>query len=262
MGFASKIWNLIHQEQTKVIFELKSPHLDQGFPGSITVTASFTLEDNNLAIEYSAKLDENNPHSLQTIVNLTNHTYFNLNGCEAAELENLTTQTILNHELYSPDSKAFLEIGSNKIPTRNLIDLKDVDLPLQVNKNPVRLEDGCKKGFYDHSFVLETDVKKYNTKLEIKDKPNAYLINRSTNTLLTLKTDNFSYHVYTGPRNKILNYAPLTGVCLEAQSFTNCCNVPEWFEQCLVAKDRPYSRKIIFGFENLTKYKSKYDLNI
>lgn len=259
-NFAHQIWDLVKHKDNELILSLKSKHLDQNFPGSILVKAHFRIVDEALYIHLTARLDNDNSSNLQTIVNLTNHSYFNLNGCEPAESELSIGTSILDHEIYSKDAKSYLEQNSDKIPTKRMIELDESIF--EINKKPVNLSEGCKKGFYDHSFVFETDSSKYTVcdGLEKIDSINDeiekqffafQLISKQSGVKLEMRTTNFSCHIYTGPREAILNYQPFAGICLEAQSFPNSCNEPDWLNQTLVTTDRPYSKTIIYRFSDI-----------
>jgi len=236
--------------------QLKSEHLDQNFPGSIIVLAKFSIpsDSNTLMIHYTAQLDDSNPTDLNTIVNLTNHAYFNLDGCEPAEVVcQMNQPSICDHEVYSIDAKAILEQAPGQVSSGRLIKLEDGDPLFQISKGYIKLRDGCIKGLYDHSFAYEIDPKNFSTDDENKSKKSYKfeVISRQSKTKLIVQTDNLSCHMYTGPRQSILNYPPLSAVCLEAQAFANSCNIPEWRNQCLVTKEKPYSKYISFTFENL-----------
>ena len=247
-GFAHQFWTLVSRGESELLLRLKSDHLDQNFPGSIIVDARFAVAKSALTIDYTAKLSDDSPPGARTVVNLTNHAYFNLNGCEPAESNG--TPTILNHEVHSRHAKAYLEQNANQVPTRRLIGLQQAVAPMKINEGFVRLSDGCAKGLYDHSFVFESDVDRY----DVEAKGDQYvfdLICRLAGIKLNLRTNNYSCHLYTGPRERILNYAPYSGVCLEAQSFPDACSVPEWLNQCLLKKSQTYLRTICYTFEDL-----------
>ena len=250
------------QKDDELIFELKSEHLDQHFPGSLIVVTKFTIPSNSdcLLIHYSARLDDTNPPNLSTIVNLTNHTYFNLDGCAPAESQSDSKPTILEHEIYSKDAKAILEQNSDQVSTGRLIRLEDAEPAFEISKGFIKLRKGCENGLYDHSFAFETNPDKYTvTSNQSSNDSTGHnesnftfeVISRQSNIKLTMRTDNFSCHMYTGPRESILNYPPFSAVCLEAQSFANSCNVPQWLNQCLVTSDKPYSKFISYSFEHL-----------
>lgn len=250
-GFAHQFWSLVEHEQSELRLRLKSEHLDQNFPGSIIVDAVFALNGHSLAIHYTARLSDDSPAGMRTVVNLTNHAYFNLNGCEPAE--SAGTPSILNHEVYSRHAKAYLEQNENQVPTRRLVELQQAEAPMQIDKGFVKLADGHRAGFYDDSFVFETDVDRYDVDgLHQTEHYEIDLICRPSALKLNLCTNNYSCHLYTGPRERILNYEPFSGVCLEAQAFPNACNVPEWLNQCLLKNSQIYHRSIIYSFKDLS----------
>ena len=75
------VWTLESKTDTSVTYKLLSPNGDQGYPGTVTVLAMYTItDDNRFIIEYSATTD------MPTPVNLTNHTYFNLAGNVSSSL--------------------------------------------------------------------------------------------------------------------------------------------------------------------------------
>ena len=74
-SYAFRLWDCVKEEEDSVSFHLDSPDGDQGYPGNFSITVTYTLTDQNeLKIHYEGESDQT------TIVNMTNHTYFNLNG--------------------------------------------------------------------------------------------------------------------------------------------------------------------------------------
>ncbi|MCM8568290.1 galactose mutarotase [Gramella jeungdoensis] len=110
-GFQYKLWDIEKVEQEKnpsVILSYTSDHLEEGYPGRLKVWAKFTLtEENEIKVSYSAKTDK------ETIVNITNHSYFNLNG----------GGSVSDHFMQINASK-ILELDEKNLPTGNLIKLK------------------------------------------------------------------------------------------------------------------------------------------
>ncbi|TBW28560.1 aldose epimerase family protein [Gramella sp. KN1008] len=110
-GFQYKLWEVEKVEQDEnpsVTLFYISEHLEEGYPGRLKVTAKFTLtEDNQIKISYQAKTDR------ETIVNITNHSYFNLNG----------GGSVSDHFMQVNASK-ILELDEKNLPTGNLIKLK------------------------------------------------------------------------------------------------------------------------------------------
>lgn len=102
-GFDKKYWNIdtVDFSKASTILSYQSKHLEEGYPGNLEVKVQYQLTDNNeLKINYSAVTDS------ETIINLTNHAYFNLNG----------KGSILNHELFLNCSN-YLQVNQKKIPT-------------------------------------------------------------------------------------------------------------------------------------------------
>jgi aldose 1-epimerase len=148
VGFNRRVWDAKDvSEAGKPALELHylSPDGEQGFPGNLDVTVRFTLDDQNaLRIDYYAKTDKD------TVLNLTNHSYFNLVGAGSA--------SILNHKLMI-DADQFTPVDKTLIPTGKLENVqgtpfdfrKPADIGARIGKHNEQLKLG--KG-YDHNFVL------------------------------------------------------------------------------------------------------------
>ena len=120
-GFQYKLWEVdkVHEgENPYVILSYTSEHLEEGYPGKLEITAKFLLtEENEIKISYKAKTDR------ETIVNITNHAYFNLNG----------SGSVSDHFLQINASK-MLELDDEKLPTGNLTKLKGDPKDYSENK--------------------------------------------------------------------------------------------------------------------------------
>lgn len=139
------VWNAEQTNQHTLILTYTSPDMEEGFPGSLQVKATYSLtEDNSLRIEYEAITNE------PTVVNLTNHAYFNLNGEGSG--------TILDHKLQI-NADRFTPVDAGLIPTGELRDVTSTPFnftsPRSIGEcievDNQQLEYG--KG-YDHNFVL------------------------------------------------------------------------------------------------------------
>lgn len=120
-GFQFKLWEVekVHEgENPHVILKYTSEHMEEGYPGKLEVTAKYMLtEQDEIKITYSAKTDRD------TIVNITNHSYFNLNG----------GGSVSDHFIQIHASK-ILELDEKKLPTGNLIKLKKNPKDYRENK--------------------------------------------------------------------------------------------------------------------------------
>lgn len=142
-GFQYQHWMLEQQGDSSLVCALVSPDGDNGFPGRLTVQVIYTLtKDNKLNMKYQASTDQ------ATIVNLTNHAFFNLNG----------SGSILNHQLLI-NADRFTPVDSTLIPTGDLAEVKGSPFDFRIaekigsriNTDNQQLHFG--KG-YDHNFVL------------------------------------------------------------------------------------------------------------
>jgi aldose 1-epimerase len=103
IGFDSKVWDARQIDSKTLELEYISNDLEEGFPGTLHAKVTYTLgDDNALKISYQATTDKT------TVVNLSNHIYFNLNGLDGS--------SILNH-LVKADADNYLSVGTNKLPT-------------------------------------------------------------------------------------------------------------------------------------------------
>jgi len=146
-GFDKRIWDVIVADNS-VILSYVSPDGEEGFPGTVETTVIYTLtEDNELIIEYKGISDK------KTLLNLTNHSYFNLNP----------QKSILDMTLQI-NSQQLVEIDDVSIPTGKLLDVSDTPFDFRqakpigrdINDDHIQLQRG---GGYDHPWLVEGDMK-------------------------------------------------------------------------------------------------------
>lgn len=144
VGYDRRLWTAETIEETEKVgveLNLLSPDMEEGYPGNLKVTCTYTLNNNNeLTIEYTAVTDKT------TILNLTNHTYFNLTGGK---------EQILNHEL-ELTAKTYTE-SKDMIPTGEIVSVtgtpNDFLIKKKLSKDIAALETG-----YDLNFVLDNEA--------------------------------------------------------------------------------------------------------
>jgi len=231
-NFSLLFWQIDTQilTSTSVTLSLVSPNGDQGFPGTLNLSVTYQLsEDNKLKIQYSANTD------LATVINLTNHSYFNLGekDCQSLKLKIMSSE--------------YLETDYANIPTGNILPALGTDYNFresvcigdrQQNSQDQSLK--VKHG-YDHCFVLD------NTIIE---EPKAVLISLENRVSLSVYTDQPAIQLYTGfyLSGKFTSYK---GLCLEAQNFTDAEN-NKHFPSNVLKPSQQYQRKIIFGFSSIS----------
>lgn len=133
-GFDKRVWDAIEENGLRLTYLSKDG--EAGYPGNLTATVVYTLsDDNELGIQYQATADQD------TIVNLTNHAYFNLKG----------EGTILDHELMF-DADSFTPVSSDLIPTGEIKSVDGTAMDFRRSKQ-IGTEISLIGG-YDHNYVL------------------------------------------------------------------------------------------------------------
>jgi aldose 1-epimerase len=140
VGFDKKIWQVVEELPDGLKLSCVSADGEEGYPGNVTVTVTYTFNDENeLKIDYIAETDQ------ATVINLTNHSYFNLSADPA-------NQTILDHELVLNADK-YTVVDSTSIPTGELRDVvntvMDFNSPHTIGERIQQIAPG-----YDHNYVL------------------------------------------------------------------------------------------------------------
>lgn len=238
-GYQKRLWDYSIDEATNsVIFKLLSPDMDQGFPGNFNVNVTYTLsDDNELEISYNGICDKD------TLANMTNHSYFNLNGHNSG--------SIINHKLQI-NSKKFAIVDSESIPTGKLADVENT--PLNFT-NFRRIADDIDNDFeqlkltkgYDHSFLIDkksNDIEKVAT-----------LKSEQSGITMDVYSDCLAVQFYAG--NYIdeipqigkggFTYGNRSGLCLETGFLPNSINEPNFASPVLKANTE-YKSKTIYKF--------------
>ena len=213
-GFDKRRWALEKCGENFVCFSLHSADGDQGFPGNVDVTVTYTLtEENSVIIEYAGKSDQD------TALNLTNHAYFNL--------ENADQGTDVRHHRLRLNADFYLPVDSEGIPNSPLKHVVGTSFDFRVAK-PIQQdflqgEQLATKG-YDHSFIVN----------KAWQKPCVLLSSPNDDLHLEVLTSQAALQVYTGnylaatPTRHGTQYADYSGVALETQCLPDTPNHPEW----------------------------------
>lgn len=207
-GFDKYIWNFEICEE-KLIFTRESKDLEEGYPGNLQIKVEYEFNDSDeLIINYEASTDKD------TIVNLTNHAYFNLNGEGSG--------TILNHTL-NLESSYYTENDENCLPTGKILNVENSPFDFRNSKKiGVNIEDDhiqLKNGLgYDHNFILDSKSDfKYVGFLK-GDKSQIKMDIYTTCPAVQF----YSGNVLTSRKGKSsVNYFERYGLCLETQYYPN-----------------------------------------
>jgi len=208
--YAYRLWKAEQTAANKLELTISSPDGDAGFPGRVDVKVIYEITpDNTLSIDMSAVTDA------PTVVNLTNHCYFNLSGESSGP--------ILDHDV-AVYADSYQEVGAGLIPTGKLIDVAGTGFDL---RNFTNFADALKKvpGGYDNSFVVP------GTGLRAM----ASARSRSTGIRLDVFGTDCAVQFYSGsalgaqyPGKHGFNYPNFSGFCFETQHLVDSVNHPEW----------------------------------
>ncbi len=235
-GFDKKVWDLTiirEEEYPCVSFSAFSADGEEGYPGNLLLQVTYTLtEDNQLMLDYKVKTDKDTP------VNLTNHSYFNLNGCDGEKVHN--TLLKICAEEFTPVNERLIPTGEYAPVAGTAIDFRT---PKPIG-DALDCEDATMTytGGVDHNFVLSYEPQ------PIREVASAY--SPSTGIRLRCLTDLPGVQVYTGnfldePGGKYgLKWGPHQGFCLETQFFANSINQPNFPSIVLKAGETFLSRTV------------------
>ncbi len=239
-GFDKVIWTAKQiRKSHEVGLELSYLSLDgeEGYPGNLSVTVVYTLtEESEIKIDYSATTDQ------KTIVNLTNHSYFNLKDGGAS--------SILNHELMI-DAERFTPIDKTLIPTGEFRKVEgtpfDFRMPTKIgahiNEDNQQLENGLG---YDHNFVLNGKWGELRLVAKLYEPTTKRVMEIWTEEPgLQFYSGNFLDGSITGKEGKVYEYRH--GLCLETQHFPDSPNQPN-FPSTVLNPNEKYKTTTIYKF--------------
>ena len=220
-GFSKVVWDVKTLSSNEIILEYISQDNEENFPGMLTTQIKYTLTDENeLKVSMMAKSTE------ATIINLTQHSYFNLDG---------HSSDIINQELCVNSSKS-LETNINNIPTGKFFELARSPFDFTTPKEcPTKI---------DNTFVLNRESEVAATLFSTKNK-----------LKMSVFTNQPAVHIYVGGNcfNQIkgkenASYHPLSGICFEAQNFPDAPNHSH-FPSSFLPKGAVYNHETTFKFE-------------
>ena len=230
-GFHLRMWQVTTGKKGNadaVVLKLTSPDGDQGFPGQLDVTVTYTFDDDNaLGIEYQATTDKT------TICNLTQHAYFNLNGHDAGGVEDLECCVFAEH---------VTETDNSLIPTGRLLPTSELAYGFTKTMpigQALALADPViqNAGGVDFNYCMGRDR---------ETKICAELYSPKTGRTMTVETDQPGVQFYTGQHlNQIgkggAHYGRYAGVCFETQHYPDAIHHPEFHSVVLRPQDTYYT---------------------
>ena len=236
-GFQYRVFDAVQPNPQELELTYMAEDGEEGFPGNITCKVLMKLTDDNaIDIRYEAETDK------PTIVNMTNHSYFNLDGDAARNEAHLLT---IDADYYTPVDSTFMTTGEIAPVEGTPMDFR-TPTPVGARINDydfVQLKSG---NGYDHNWVL-------NTKGDITRKC-ATLESPLTGIVLDVYTNEPGIQVYAGnfldgslTGKKGITYNQRASVCLETQKYPDTPNKPEW-PSAVLRPGEKYMSQCIFKF--------------
>ena len=236
-GFQYRVYDAVQLNPQELQLTYVAKDGEEGFPGNITCKVLMKLTDDNaIDIQYEAETDK------PTIVNMTNHSYFNLDGDAGSNAEHLLT---IDADYYTPVDSTFMTTGEI-VPVEDTP--MDFRTPMPVGERIndfdfVQLKNG---NGYDHNWVL-------NAKGDINRRA-ASLKSQKTGIVLDVYTNEPGVQVYAGnfldgslTGKKGITYNQRASVCLETQKYPDTPNKPEW-PSAVLRPGEKYRSQCIFKF--------------
>ncbi|MGX5731358.1 aldose epimerase family protein [Pseudoxanthomonas beigongshangi] len=238
-GFDKVVWDVVEARPDRTTLRHVSADGDQGYPGTLTVTATYALEgDGRLAIEYRATTDA------PTIVNLSNHAYWNLSGEGSG--------TAMDHELmiaadaYTPVDATLIPTGEFRPVAGSVFDFrtpKPIGRDLRTGAEPQLLHG---RG-YDHNWVISREPAKEPREVARVHDPRSGRVMSlvSTQPGLQFYSGNFLDGTTVGKRGRV--YRQGDAIALEPQLFPDTPNQPA-FGSARLAPGQQYVNRMVYRF--------------
>ena len=241
IGFDKVIWDAetkINSNSSSLILKYLSRDMEEGYPGNLYTTVTYKItNDNSVEIKYEAQTDKT------TVINLTQHSYFNLSGD--------FNQSILNHKV-KINANQFLPVNKSLIPTGNKLNVSMTpfdfrnykEIKKDINADDLQLNYG---NGYDHCWVLNDYKNGYRLV--------ASAFHEESGRLMEVYSDQPGLQFYTGnfldgslPQKEEGFYNFRSGFCMETQHFPNSPNQPD-FPSVTLNPNEKYNSKTTYKFK-------------
>lgn len=231
-GFHLRLWKLLRIDESSVTFGLHSPNGDQGFPGNARLEVTYRLEKGNqLVIEYRGQSDKD------TVLNMTNHSYFNLAGHDKPE-KAMEQTLILPARYFTVADDASIPTGEMRSVAGTPMDFRQptaLGARIEEDYECLKLQKG-----YDHNF-------------EAFCSPCAVLTDPESGRTMSVSTDCPGIQLYSANYTDTVGkngvkYPPRCGVALETQFYPDSVNHPEWAQPFVKANQL---------YRSVTRYRFK-----
>lgn len=237
-GFQDVVWDTKQINDRSIEFSYLSKDMEEGYPGNLSAKVVFTLsDDNELKIDYQATTDK------KTVINLTNHAFFNLNGEGSGSI--LKHQLQINADKYNPVDSTLIPAGMPADVQGSPFDFRNLTaIGLRINEENIQLKYG--KG-YDHNYILNrgTSESLFHAARALGDLSGIVMDVFTTEPGLQFYSGNFMQgknEFKNGSRDEFR-----TAFCLETQHFPDSPNRPD-FPSTVLDKGQSYQSSTIYKF--------------
>ena len=228
-GFSQRLWHIADYSENSVTLTLVSLDSEGGFPGNLEVSATYSIHnDTRLHVQFIAKTDQATP------VNLSQHSYFNLDG----------GLDISDHVL-TIYADGYTPIHSNGIPTGSIAPVENTVFDFRKSQSLKTTEQ-----MFDHNFVLSEPLQKANNLRRA-----AHLASHKSGISMLVETSKPGLQFYDGHKLKLSAegldgrlYRSRAGLCLETQYFPNSPNQAD-FPNSILLPETTYEHSTVYSFE-------------
>lgn len=239
-GWLNQVYDITEKNDSSVTFTINAKDGENGFPGNVTATAKYTVKsDNTLDIEFGATTDK------ETVVNMTNHSYFNLNGDPSKE--GFDQVMYINADKFTPADSLYIPTGEIKSVEGTPMDFRkpaEIGKKIDYNFDQIKNATG-----YDHNWCLNT----YKNGKGDDKTVCASLYSPKSGILLEVFTNEPGIQVYTGNFQGTgiackhgIKYPKHVSVCFESQKYPDsptkiAQGVKDWTDATLKPGEKYYS---------------------
>ena len=240
VGFDKRVWTAQRARSARgpvVRFGLTSLDGDEGYPGTVRATVRYLLtHDNRLVVDYTATTTQ------PTVVNLTQHSYFNLAGERRADI--LHHELRINADLYTPVGPGLIPLGAHASVDGTPFDFRRATaIGARIDEDHEQLR---RARGYDHNFVLRRRGRGLFHAAALHDPASGRTMDVwTTEPGLQLYTSNVLPGALAGADGH--TYGPRAGVCLETQHFPDSPNHPE-YPSTLLRPGARYRSRTVYAF--------------
>lgn len=238
MGWQYQVYTVVESDASHLKLKMDSPDGDQQFPGAVTAFVTYTLtEDNKIDIRYDATSDA------PTVINMTNHTYFNLAGDPAGHSV-CDDEMVINADFFTPVDNTYMTTGEIVPVEGTPFDFrraKKIGRDIDAEDEQIRNGNG-----YDHNWVLNSKGDDTVFAVEVYSPASGIVLTEFTNEPgVQVYSGNFLDGTVTGKGGVV--YKQRVGLCLESQKYPDTPNKPDW-PSAFLRPGENYHSHCVFAF--------------